>query len=121
MTHKTTCPCAADLHEFVRGEMAEPAAQDIEEHLKSCPECLATLDGLPAGDALAEAVRACRTGLPENECGTVVRLVERLKRRMFAPTTLDGNSVPELGTPPVADRMANFFCAAAKRCCSAGT
>jgi WD40 repeat protein/serine/threonine protein kinase len=107
MTHKsTTCPCAAHLHEFVRGETAEPAAQAIEEHLKYCPECLATLDGLPAGDALAEAVRAWRTGLPANECGTVVRLVERLKRRMFAPTTLDGNSVPEQGTPPVADLCA---------------
>jgi TolB-like protein len=55
MTSETPCPDVNGLRRFVLGEGDDDEAGQVENHLHSCHECVAVLDGLDASDELIEA------------------------------------------------------------------
>ena len=76
-----TCPSHDELHGFALGALPEARVGELEAHLGSCPQCLATLQGLPAGDTLTDALRALHDSqdrLPAGEA--VTRVIDHVKQ-----------------------------------------
>lgn len=62
---RPTCPDPAQLRQFALGDLAEPAWQQLSEHVAHCPRCeglLGELDG--AADALVERLATLSEGHP---------------------------------------------------------
>src|SRR5437016_5222619 len=51
------CPEAARLHGFLLGLLPHGESAALEEHLPTCPGCLATAEALQAEDALIDTMR----------------------------------------------------------------
>jgi serine/threonine-protein kinase len=56
----SSCPTAQDLRQFLLGQLPDPAAEQLSEHLPSCPHYLAAVMTLAADDSLVKAIRALR-------------------------------------------------------------
>jgi hypothetical protein len=56
------CPVTAELRELLSGQLSPDRAEAVEEHVESCPICLAHLAVLPVEGPLIQAIRK---GLPE--------------------------------------------------------
>ena len=57
-----THPTAEQLEAFDRGDIDEPDASLIEDHLVTCPGCLASLEHGSGQDRLVRLVRATSRG-----------------------------------------------------------
>lgn len=77
----TDCGCEkakAELEEFLHNELCASDVAEVEEHLKSCPDCRSELE---VGRTLTEVMqRACKESAPEH----LLELV-RLKLRDVQP------------------------------------
>jgi serine/threonine protein kinase/tetratricopeptide (TPR) repeat protein len=79
MEPTSSCPDADALRRLLLGQVPEPEAGPLEEHLARCERCLALLPRLEAPDALVERLRggaAVAADLPHGEA------VEALMRRL---------------------------------------
>jgi WD40 repeat protein len=59
MNPASDCPTAHDLERLLTGQMPEEEAGPLERHLEGCGSCQQAARGMPAADALAEAVSGC--------------------------------------------------------------
>ena len=58
MIQTSSCPDLPELLHFNLGELADEEAEVLEEHLASCPRCVAMLHDLQPADTLVDAMRA---------------------------------------------------------------
>src|SRR5437868_5694618 len=74
------CPRRQDWQQFLLGQTPEPYASVLEEHLRNCRTCVATLQTLRPEDPLVQAVRAQENAgdVPSSEL--VAQVIERLKK-----------------------------------------
>jgi tetratricopeptide (TPR) repeat protein len=59
-------PTTKELEAFGRGEVAEPEASSIEDHLAACAECQTTLDLASSDDRLMELFRSAAGAAPSS-------------------------------------------------------
>jgi hypothetical protein len=57
MSEPRACPTPEGLSRFLRGELPEPEARTLEEHLTGCNTCVETLSTLGSDDSLVEGLR----------------------------------------------------------------
>ena len=56
MTRMSSCPSAIELGGFLLGDLSEPEAEGMEQHLLECDACIQTLATLQAEDTLRAAL-----------------------------------------------------------------
>ncbi len=57
MRGDSSCPKVQVWQQFVLGQVADPEAAALEQHLTACDSCVETLHGLESEDALVQAMR----------------------------------------------------------------
>ncbi len=80
------CPSAAELQRFLLGQVAQPDADTLEQHLEQCVPCQQALASLEVTDGLVQTARAVagRPGFVAH--GTVENLMDRLARLSMSRT-----------------------------------
>jgi WD40 repeat protein/serine/threonine protein kinase len=71
MEAATRCPGLDELKRFAAGNLTEEEAQPLEEHLLSCPDCLARMPDVDRKDTFFEALRATPTAMGDSATATV--------------------------------------------------
>jgi anti-sigma factor RsiW len=79
MPQTSPCPDPRDLLRFTLGQVPEPEAGPLGQHLLSCPQCADTLNNLRAEDTLIDALRGGRDTFPPD-------LPAGPSRRTFPPS-----------------------------------
>jgi hypothetical protein len=108
MTVNTSCPDAATLHKLRAGQLPDPYASEVRQHLAACPICSRGTAGVPPGErrlkpaysgaVSAEAARRAASG------GSVV--VSNVPRR--TPDAADGGVLRPPEQPGEIGRLAGY-------------
>ncbi|HEV3257579.1 MAG TPA: protein kinase, partial [Gemmataceae bacterium] len=88
MPHPGPCPSEQNLQRLLLGQLPDPDAERLEEHLGECDSCVQTVSTLKAEDTLAEVIRV-QGAAPEMPTTEVVEeLMQRMEKlRTSAPET----------------------------------
>ncbi len=100
MSRPTVCPDGPSLQRFLLGQMPEPEAEQLEQHVQHCTSCGASLEALKGRDTLTETIRNQQTVPDATEQGMVDGLVQRLKE-LRLPAVPAAAEVTEAALPPV--------------------
>src|SRR5207249_460885 len=79
MSRSPSCPDAQHLQQFVLGQLPEPEAEGIEQHLSQCGRCSQTLHTLTAEDTFVETLRAQAAASQQPLDERTQGLIQRLK------------------------------------------
>ncbi|MBI3469015.1 MAG: SUMF1/EgtB/PvdO family nonheme iron enzyme, partial [Planctomycetes bacterium] len=74
------CPEPQQLRHLLLGELPEPEAERLEQHLAECKRCDETLDTLKAEDTMVEAIRARAAAGDDPERHLVQELIARVRK-----------------------------------------
>ncbi len=102
------CPSAQQLALLVHGELQDPLADEIAEHLAECDSCVHLLEVLPADDSFSSSVRqAAHQAVPLPEA--LRRIQDKLASLPVRVATISGSAdctqVPQL---PAVDGFHDF-------------
>lgn len=99
MTQKP-CPATEDLKSFVRCEVSEQQAAQIEQHLEACPKCEETVVGMERDvDTVANQIRKAatqQTFADEPECQKMIKAMQ--DGRALEATQISGADSPAAGS-----------------------
>jgi WD40 repeat protein/tRNA A-37 threonylcarbamoyl transferase component Bud32 len=71
------CPDREEMQQHLLGQVPEPRASVLDDHLTHCSSCSSVADVSPGGDTFVETVRAVGTAVEQREDPVVRRAVER--------------------------------------------
>src|ERR1700681_2855250 len=92
MPNPISCPSEQNLQRLLLGQVSEPEAERLEEHLEQCDPCVRTASTLKAEDTLAEAIRT-QGATPQAPPSEVVEgLMQRLEQLRPATSASDAQS-----------------------------
>jgi hypothetical protein len=88
------CPEPEVLQRLLSGQLAEPQAEQLTQHLEQCAHCGEVMEKLLAGDTLLEAMRSHQTAPDISSQSAVQGLMARLSdlRRLLAAPRGETNS-----------------------------
>jgi serine/threonine-protein kinase len=79
MTRPSPCPDLVDLKRLALGQIFDPEASVVEEHILGCERCGAAFARLREADTLVEAMRAHPPRFEQGDRDQVEHLIERFK------------------------------------------
>jgi serine/threonine protein kinase/WD40 repeat protein len=85
------CPDVDLLEKFLLGRVADAAAEQLENHISTCPRCAERLQSLRADDPLVSAMRGCENTPVTPQPEVVAAMLPVLKRLRPAG---DGTTLP---------------------------
>lgn len=65
------CPDLNDLRRFAAGNLTDEEARPLEEHLLSCPDCVARMPEVDGKDTFFDALRATPAALADPATATI--------------------------------------------------
>jgi serine/threonine protein kinase len=89
------CPDRSQLLAYQTGELSQPAAGALIEHISSCPRCQAELQTVRDGDTLAAKLRSPAAASPylaEPQCQALLRGAKAMVDGTGVPATLSSPS-----------------------------
>jgi serine/threonine-protein kinase len=92
-----SCPNRSDLERLALGQLPEPEAEALGQHILNCSQCAERLQSLQAVDPLVAHLREAGARQPPTDDSTVDALVERLVHAAPART---GGSTTATGVAP---------------------
>jgi serine/threonine protein kinase/WD40 repeat protein len=73
------CPQPGELRQHLLGEISEPRASALDEHLAECLSCSSVVDRSASSDTFVDAVRAAGKGVDRADGPDLERVLERVK------------------------------------------
>lgn len=89
MMQALTCPDVRDLHSLALGQLPEPEAEPLSQHLFECSRCTSYFNALHGADTLVTDLRAGQDRLPPDDAfldALVERLVNTPPENVFVQT-----------------------------------
>jgi serine/threonine-protein kinase len=102
MTPAAACPDPRDLERLALGQLPEPVAEPLGQHVLNCSRCAERLQTFQAADPLVALLREAGSGRLPTDQPTVNALVERLVHAAPIPTDASASSTAAYSGPPAA-------------------
>ena len=111
MPRPSVCPDAPSLQRFLLGQLPEPEAEELEQHVQQCSSCGAALEVLKSHDTLTESIRNQGTIPDGTEQGVVDGLVQRLKelRLPAVPAAMEATEAAIPAVPQSAEQTCEVY------------